>query len=150
MKKELSLEHLAAYLPYGLIGRESPTSLDYRLTGLSLAGPIWGPAYDLHDFPRHSLTSRTDCKLILRPLSDLTREITHNGETFEPMQRLVDEIECDAEWSFIKAIEDDWASAQGKMRFAPYSIATKLHSWHFDTFGLCDSGLAIDINTLKK
>ncbi|MDV3882961.1 hypothetical protein CMU04_06470 [Elizabethkingia anophelis] len=28
------------------------------------------------------------CKPILRPMSDLTKEITHNGETFVPMEKL--------------------------------------------------------------
>jgi hypothetical protein len=135
MKKELTDEIVCAYLPHKpLIG--------WHDEGHKCV-------IDVQMLAKHGATL-ANYRMCLRPLSDLTREITHNGETFEPMQRLVDEMECDAEWSFIKAIEDDWASAQGKMRFAPMSIASKLLSWHFDTFGLIDSGLAIDINTLTK
>ena len=91
----------------------------------------------------------SDCKPLLRPLSDLTKEIEHGGEKFVPIEWLLDNRDVDAEYDFISALEDDWASAEDKMIFAPFSIAQKLFEWHFDVFGLIEKGLAVNINTLS-
>lgn len=94
-------------------------------------------------------------KMALHPLSDLTKEIEHNGEKFVPIDilrvrfgRLIDGI----------YVSPDYAS----LRFQHHNmrcfidlrdtteILNKLFEWHFDVFGLIEKGLAIDINVLKE
>lgn len=148
MMKTLTIEHLAAYLPYGLkfqsghqlVGLYNGNSDITRplLMSETESGPIdWEANFDMD-------------KPLLRQLSQLTKTIEHNGERFVPIDRLLSEREVDAEWDFIEAIVDDWASAADKMKFAPMTIANKMHSWHFDTFGLIEAGLAIQIPSIPQ
>lgn len=134
MMKTLTIEHLAVYLPYGLKFQSG-----HQLVGLyngksdltrpllmseTESGPIdWEANFDMD-------------KPLLRQLSQLTETIEHNGERFVPIDMLLSEREVDAEWDFIEAIVDDWASAADKMKFAPMTIANKLLSWHFNIFNL--------------
>ena len=79
-------------------------------------------------------------KPLLRSLDSLTKPITVKGynddKEFVPIEELLKTRYCDVEFDFIEAIEDDWASADTKMEFAPFSIFKKLLSWHFNIFGL--------------
>lgn len=89
-----------------------------------------------------------NAKIILRDFSFLTKEITHKGEKFVPIEKLYKERDCDAEYDFLYDLEDDWASADEKIVFAPYSIIEKLLSWHFHLDE--PEGTWIDVNTLPK
>lgn len=80
-----------------------------------------------------------DIKPILRPLSDLTKEITHNGETFVPVEKLGINL-------FDK--ETKYFILDGYFNAIPYWVIQKLYEWHFDIHGLIEKGKAIDINTL--
>lgn len=86
---ELTIKHLAAYLPYGV---KIITPNDYSFYGVktdakalvldglkdkSLNFYGMGGFYPIKHF-----------KPILRPLSDLTKEIEHNGEKFVPLVEL--------------------------------------------------------------
>jgi hypothetical protein len=81
-------------------------------------------------------------KPILRPLSDLTKEITHDtvdnyatgfGLDKETIQKFIDSGVINAAiWNF------------------KYPIWEKMFEYHFDVFGLIDKGQAIDINTLTQ
>lgn len=73
-------------------------------------------------------------KLILRPLSDLTKEITHNGETFVPYEKL--NLCYSDVCNFLN--EDLWIG-----QWWDYEKVCKLLEWHFDTFGLIENNLAI-------
>ncbi len=78
-------------------------------------------------------------KPILHPLSDLTKEIDHNGEKFVPVVEIM-------------KIKDggEWISVQYQpIKNNPYWVIEKLYEWHFDIHGLIGEGLAIDINTLN-
>jgi len=88
MKKELTIECLAPYLPYGLkfqsghflVGLYNGKSDVTRPLLMSEVknGPIdWEANFNMD-------------KPILRPLPDLTRRIMHNGETFIPMVKLAE------------------------------------------------------------
>ncbi|WP_313418795.1 hypothetical protein [Sphingobacterium multivorum] len=95
---------------------------------------------------------------LLRPLSDLTKEIEHNGKKFIPLHIINgfgqnSESICDR-WiepnlttqgggSWEGGIEDDIDT------FQFYWLYVKLISWHFDVFGLIEKGLAIDINSIE-
>jgi hypothetical protein len=84
-------------------------------------------------------------KPILRPLSDLTKEIEINGETFVPYDKLKT-IVSESQWRKIcDTINDNY----NKVCDMPYWYVRQLHQWHFDTEGLIEQGLAIDINTLN-
>ncbi len=69
-----------------------------------------------------------DMKLILHPLSDLTKEQLREQGFFSHIDYLTHE-------------------KQNPMK-APYEMIEYLFSQHFDVFGLIDKGLAVDINTL--
>lgn len=139
--KELKIEHLAAYLPYGV-------NLSVELFGgLDSVIPLvsQNPYSDIRIGIPIGQVEHYGARLILRPLSDLTREITHNGETFVPMDRL-DPV--------LRLVHNKYVNDWGAVGWMdvdswPYPLVKQLHSWHFDTFGLLESNLAIDINTIK-
>ena len=90
-----------------------------------------------------------DCLPILRPLSDLTKEITHKGEAFVPIEKLyhLDIMRCDIS-SFESINIDVVADHIFSNQFLKFTL--KLIEWHFDLFGGIDSGEAINVNTLDK
>lgn len=141
--KNLELKHLAPYLPYGL------TFYWESLDGSDKKHPwVLKPeniafAIDMQNKP------------ILRPLSDLTKEIEVNGEKFVPIDIIRKE---DKDWFCIEGDEyilrediggGGWIGYITIERI-PYWIIQQLFEWHFDVFGLIYKGLAIDINKLKK
>ena len=82
---------------------------------------------------------------ILRPMSDLTKEITHRGEKFVPLDVFNDRghfIEFDAAgllYTVGGCMDSDWLM-----------VFDKFHEWMFDYRGLISDGLAIDVNTLPE
>lgn len=119
---------------------------------------IWEGVYckvEGYDFINNSvilervLVSMEDVKLLLRPLSDLTKEIEHNGEKFVPVEIFDKVIDgwCDAynEWWNLQ-----YPNFLQMMDSCPYEVMQQLLEWHFDVFGLIDQNLAIDINTINK
>ena len=124
---EIELKYVAAYLPYGVMAYFGGIDLKAFLT-----------VDTLKSFLSHPKTS----KLILRPLSDLTKEIEVNGEKFVPIKKL-------ALWLFNEEKEnfDSFESAElwisGNVNYdkcdylnLPYKIINKLIEWHFDVFGI--------------
>lgn len=139
---KLELKHIAPYLPYGL-----------KLKGL-LSGDIWEMTA-LQDGGLMAKDSKYwmdlfDFKPILRNLSDLTKEIEHNGEKFVPAHLLISkDIKDSLQLSFKDgALNEVWHPVHLNVEFTR-SDWEKLYEWHFDIFGLIPAGLAIDINTLK-
>jgi hypothetical protein len=84
---------------------------------------------------------------ILRPLSDLHKYNQIGDNSFRDELLLKSELQNDFERDFITDYIDKLHF--DKILYAPYSIIEKLLEHHFDIFGLIESGLAIDINTLK-
>ena len=80
-----------------------------------------------------------DCKPILRPLSDLTKEIEHKGERFVPINRI-------KESQYHLFFRGDITSPLEGLQF---SELRKLIEWHFDIADLISEGEAIDVNTLE-
>ncbi len=111
------------------------------------------------------LTKFNEYKLLLRPNSDLTKPITHNGETFVPIVRLFEMLcvrynksdkvlKCEVK-TFSDRIEAVSISGFAYLKINtlcfdenPYWILNQLHEWHF-ACGL-DEGLWIDLNTITK
>ena len=77
---------------------------------------------------------------VLRPLSDLTKEIEHNGETFIPIERI----------GIYNPNNVDCLINQILSEFVEFSIMETLVRWHFDVVDLISKGEAIDVNTLEK
>ena len=116
---KLELKHLAPYLPY---------ELKYEFNNVIY-------------YYQHCSTREFDfenSKPILRPLSDLTREIEVNGKKFVPKNILSASLQSLNSWEDLI-----------KHRIIMFDDSQKLFEWHFDVFGLIEKGLAIDINTLK-
>ncbi len=140
MKMNIEIKHLAAYLPYGLkiqLLRHEYFGIyqHYSLRNWS-DYPISFPVNEGIEYA----AMLSEVKPILRPLSDLTKEIEVNGEMFVPVERL-DEIygqtlESSEAYHLIQPIT-----------LEPYILIRQLLEWHFDIFN--PNNLAIDINTLK-
>ena len=84
-------------------------------------------------------------KLLLRPLSDLNKEIKYKGEKFIP-QNKIDKRFRQQFKNFKKAGEintENWY-------IFPYEIIEQLFKWKFDVYGLIDDGLAHNIKSLAN
>lgn len=82
-----------------------------------------------------ALKFNANYRIILHPLSDLTKEIEHNGEKFVPEENLLD---------------SEMILRNVDYRMLRFGDIERLISWHFDIVGLIDKGEAIDVNTLSK
>jgi len=143
---DLKLKHLAHYLPYALKAHCSGLRNDdfsdpvvpkvVEIVGVNL----W--MTEIQEYCR-TITEEyyfEDVFPILRPLSDLTKEIEVNGEKFVPETYL--------SWATLELLKlHDHVT---RLEAAPYFDILKLLEWHFDVFGLIEKGFAIDINTLNQ
>jgi len=84
---KLELKYLANYLPYGLKVKSKSAVWDLRTLTLSMVGSL-ERTNKRHIYHESWLIEDTNFKPILRPLSDLTKEIEHNGEKFVPLVEL--------------------------------------------------------------
>lgn len=125
--KKLELKHLVPYLPYGL----KVYVQDYGIELVIVF--IKDEVITIEDN-----ASFCGIKPILRPLSDLTKEIEINGEKLYPFIIYNDD---DLDKKLIKFIKGDYSYSH-----LPYWIVQKLFELHFDVYGLIADGLAIDIN----
>lgn len=89
---------------------------------------------------------------VLRPLSDLTKEIEHKGEKFVPIEKLREIIGggwCEV---YERAVElmQEWyiGTLKDKIKYLPFEFIQLFISWHFDIADLISTGEAIDVNTL--
>ncbi len=141
--EKLELKHIAPYLPYKLIVRqtgqfEQPMADEFIMTVDNI-----------------DIVYANHIKPLLRPLSDLTKEIPNDKNhvllPLETLKRLEKNEfhKCSGAKSFIAACElkkipfsrDRWIAK--KLTNCPYWIIQKLFEWHFDVFGLIPAGLAI-------
>jgi len=138
---KLELKHLAPYLPYETKFSCEKTEDEFVVGLLIGLDAMENVAVIFSDeFIGATSLGIAPCHLdkikpILRPLSDLTKEIEHNGEKFVP--------------STIFPEHGPYDTAFKIQNRLPYSVVAILFEWHFDVFGLIDEGLAIDINTLE-
>ena len=156
--EKLELKHLAPYLPYGLkmcerIKRINEKTLEeyemsygqgeiFSYIGSTTPYIIWDNGRNgTQKTFLSSFTSDKAYKLLLRPLSDLTKEIEHNERTFVPYESkiLVDFMTITEEMDCLYESSHD-ISKDYQM---PYYIIEQLIAWHFDVFGLLYAGLAI-------
>ena len=147
MKDKITLDHLAPYIPYGLKVETVDGIFEVDGWGSEIGIFLKTMMYGANAIPAY--------KPILRPLSDLTKEITHNGETFVPIDYLNGEFagKIPRKFEVNQTIRNpnifftlaEWISFKEL-----HELFELLFSWHFDVFGLLDAGLAIDFNDLKE
>jgi hypothetical protein len=97
-------------------------------------------------------------KPILRPMSDLAKEITVNGQTFVPIEwfEIGDDVNNCKEYDhgnrkLCRSLESLSNNVFiNDIDYLPHGVIEKLFEWHFDIYGLIEQCLAIDINTLNK
>ncbi len=126
----MELKHLAAYLPYNV---KVTSNID---KGFYLTTSIF-------DTSIYQYRSWEKLKLLLHPLSDLTKEIEVNGEKFVPIDKLTEG--CHEHNAKEKLIYDIIHFPE----LLPYFKVQLLLKWHFDVFDLIEKGEAIDRNTLN-
>jgi len=158
--EKLELKHLAAYLPYKL-KMQSRNGTDFIMGGLKVQQTFEGGVWDEDGY----FYGR--CKPYLRPLSQLTETITHNEETFVPIQRLNDmrgvalpHDQYDELYSEENCFGCKWAGVYSfwfdKETLSFYDntncgvspqleMFQKLHEWHFDLYSLLSSNLALPL-----
>ena len=178
---ELELKHLAPYLPFGI----SIIPFEWKVNEYWKGKKVMLTGFQIDDdrviFKHKDLISETnmfgiitfkidECQPILRPLTDLDKEIEINGEKFIPGVKLAElkinlklyidispstNFDCKiVQKPFGKILKvsklGDWVvllSLTEPYR-ADYWIIEKLLEWNFDIFGLIDKSLAIDINKI--
>jgi len=139
---KLTIEHLAPYLPYGIKVLRPDSRTILKVEGIASQLLIFSEENE----PDWTFGIIQGNKLILRPLSDLTKEIDHNGARFVPSQYW-----SDAPWDMLNmTLGTLYQYLRDPGFFLPYMAWQKLFEWHFDAFGLIEQGLAIDINTIKS
>ena len=132
-------EFLAISLPYTLkcLGRKKDSKIHTILScyfGYNITLKVEAPNYI--DYTWHIC----DVKPILHPLSDLTKPIEHNGETFIPIEKIAIYDPKNIQY-FIEQIYTG---------FIEYIVLKQLIEWHFDIADLISKDEAIDVNTLDK
>lgn len=89
-------------------------------------------------------------KPILHPISDLTKPITHKGETFVPID-ILSEMQWDRTGFYKYKDHPEILTSKCNYVFdEPFYIINKLIEWHFDIAGLIEKGEAIDVSNLDK
>lgn len=136
MENRLELKHLSCYLPYGL--KYKATEYNYNNVIDTLYSLKTLSSSD--EFGVDGYTSNW-IKPILRPLSDLKKEIEVNGVRFVPL------VELFGSWAILSGNVDVMSKVDLNSR--SFNTTQKLLELHFDVFGLIEKGLAIDINTLN-
>ena len=165
---KLELKHLAPYLPYGL--KFEVNIFDQAMTDGVMVGlnEIEIEFSGIRNTITESFTYDL-CLPILRPLSDLTKEIEHNGGKFIPIMVLYGG-ESYRDYDFMLEVVDkpiigkrieisvkdlpspciSFGLKTPTNNILNYGNWQMLLEWHFDIFGLIPANLAIDINTLKN
>jgi len=131
--------------------------LSFRLKLLNCDGEVYemlsiGSVGNIVGSPRG--TYLRDAKPILRPLSDLTKEITHNRKKFVPIDVLDELLEpnCLHHIDYFLLGNIPNKRRPRAVFFSTHEMSdylSKLFEWHFDVFGLIGKEWAIDKNKLK-
>lgn len=151
MQSKLKLEHISAYLPYKLKCLYTHTNKIGTISNIYTIGD----GYDNEDV-KLSIDYNNEehiwmFKPILRPLSNLAKEIEVNGEKFMPYDYFLNDTENDwFEGNIWMGYLFEGNIDKLEIGFIPYYVIQKLAEWHIDFQGLIEAGLAIDKTTLKN
>ncbi len=149
----ITLKELSAYLPYKIQG-----VADFLPDTIFIVNSIsctWVKGYTKEGNNVPLGCNIKKFKPLLRPLSDLTKEIEINGERFVPIDWF--EKNVNKTISFFQAMNLNYSLnidietenySQTIDLYNGYLVVQKLLEWHFDCFNLIDKGLAIDLNII--
>ena len=143
---ELELKHLAAYLPYRLKCNVMGEHIDdYAEPKVPKTFEIVGLTKDYVEYLEEGSVETEqciffDCFPLLRPMSDLTKEVLIDGEKIIPIEGMF--LPCGE-----RKVLEFWAEEnkcwRGSMvSYLPYQ---NLFDMHFDIFNLIEEKLAIAI-----
>lgn len=152
MEKKLTIAHIAPYLPYGLEVKGYPYSglpdeerqqhpVLGKMMGLDTSNAIvWFKDANGYYWDTTKKVTLFCFKPILRPLSQLTQEIEHNGERFVP----VDRLEYTYSTLGVRATIEQLSKDNRWVNHCEYLLIQHLLEWHFDINNLLSDGLAIE------
>lgn len=151
---KLELKYLSCYLPYGLkvqyTNKEGESSV-HEIIGFKDDGIVTfqdgSKVRHLHLALKSGsrmckyFYTHTSFKPILRPLSDLTMQITHDGETLVPSESLGREFQMNV--IEFNLLVQNLENTEFILRTTSFAVIQRLIEWHFDVFDLIPAGLAI-------
>lgn len=135
---KLDPKHIIKHLPYNVQVLDLITNKVFTLDVDNLSQTL------------NDIEHLNSAKLALHTLSDLTKPITHKGETFVPYKRIEDLFDIEdftTDLEYLIKREDD-----GNVFISitkQNEITEQLLEWNFDIDNLIGHGFAVDINTLK-
>lgn len=143
---KLELKHLAPYLPYSLKCNVMGELVDpYDEPAIPKVFEIVGLTKDYVEYFEEGRTVTeecvfSDCFPLLRPISDLTKEISINGKNVIPIDGMF--LPCGE-----RKILESWAKENKcwlgqQLSYLPYQM---LFAMSFDVFNLLDNKLAINL-----
>lgn len=136
--KKLEISHVAPYLPHKLeikVGHISTATMTTDETSAKLIRVS-------------SVLSVEAYQPILRPLSDLTKEITHRGKTFVPEAKIKNMFGDDIpNWN---SFNQGWRNDDLTDTIIEHCVFSKLCEWMFDTQNLIGRNLAISVHDLTE
>jgi hypothetical protein len=138
--KTLELKHLAPYLPYDLQLIDKEGNIRY----------LRAKAEGFEDISI-DYVEYWKAKPILRPLSDLIKQLEYRGK-LHTYSEILEKINLEEVGGYAMIDFSYWLSLANTKILSggcPYWMMEKFFEWHFDVFGLIPAGLAIDINTIK-
>ena len=144
----LELYQISPYIPYKLKVLSGDAKEIYELSGIAIReGAVFYERFIQiagEELPRYYNQNIIYCKPILRPLSDISKIIEHDGKRFSAFNVLAKSA---SEYIPEKNLNKKAVSEL----LGNYSQVEKLIEWHFDVFGLIDKGLAIPyLSVLNK
>jgi len=141
-------QFMAMSLPYDLKGIDGNGDIA-MLMALDKRG-YFCTDLDLEDDEEEMHVLEGNFKLILHPLSDLTKPIEHNGEKFVPITKILEQSCFDTskmtykeQCSYVKGFIDP-------VELIVLQDALLLIECHFDIARLIEKGEAIDVNTIEN
>lgn len=146
LKRELTLQDLAPYLPYGLKGMAEFIKVGFKpveLIGFSRFALLVDRGEGVDEYC-HII----DFKPLLIPVSELNTIIPSIDKVSTPMQILRSRFN----YPSLKSIKYNFVYRDVEGYFdctnqaIGYSVFRQLHEWNIDTSGLLDAGLALNKN----
>ncbi len=138
--EKLELKHLSPYLPFKLRMMYGERNCMLNIGAGSSKNWI-----GINAAISRQWNEEFPIKPILRPLSDLTKEIETQGKfstSYLDKLKTNEDSGCYIDYTAITELDC--------VKEYSYETLVKLFEWHFDVFGLIEKGLAIDINTLPN
>lgn len=125
------MEHLAPYLQYGV-----KVQIEFDSTNVVEEVLSIYPKDGYIGIDNECAVLLTDCKLLLRPLSDYK----------DVNSKAMSDLNCDISTQIMIA---DFAIKAIGLHHLPYIAVCVLFQNHLDVFGLIDKGFAVDMNTIE-